>query len=166
VQRQAGTGNPILADSYAAGVYGSIVVTALVTALREQHASPGAGALSIGGTVAVFWLVHVWAQITGERIYEGATFSRTHTVEIARAEWPLVEAGVGPTAVLLVGWAGALSHRSALTAALAVCGVQLATWGFLVGRRAYHRWDYAVLSGLANFLLGVGLVALETSVLH
>ena len=39
--------------------------------------------------------------------------------------------------------------------------VQLAGWGFAVGRRASDRWGYATLSGLANFLLGVAVVGLE-----
>ena len=116
--------------------------------------------------MAVFWLVHTWSQITGQQIYQGARFARHLVLEIARAEWPLVEASFVPAIVLLFGWADLLTDRSALTGALVVCGVQLLTWSFVVGRRAYNRWYYAVLSALANGLLGLGLVALETRVLH
>ena len=157
---------PILADSFAAGVYGSIVVTALVAAMRDSHASSRGSALSVLATTSVFWLAHVWSQITGEQIYAGASFSRRRAVEIARAEWPLIEAGVGPTVVLLLGWAGVLSTRAASTGALAICGLQLATWGYLVGRRAYGRRRFAAVSALGTLLFGSLLVALEISVLH
>jgi hypothetical protein len=162
--RRAGT--PIMADSFAAGIYGSIVVAALVTALRDTHVSSIASAMSLLATVAVFWLAHVWSQITGQRIYEGTRFSPRLAAHIARAEWPLIEAGFGPAIVLLLGWAGVLSDRAALNGALAICAVQLAAWGYLVGRRAYKRWYYAALSAFVNFVLGLSLVALETSVLH
>ena len=81
----------------------------------------------------------------------------------------------------VVSWAGRLKQydeskrwqhdpyrldRTALTAALVVCGIQLVGWGFAVGRRADDRWYQAVLSALANGLLGFTLVALEVRVLH
>jgi hypothetical protein len=157
---------PIVADSFAAGVYGSIVAAALVGALRETHADAGEAMLSLLSTMAVFWLAHVWSQVTGERIHHGAPFAPRLVAGIARAEWPLVEAAFGPAIVLLLGWAGVLAQGTALTGALAVCGLQLLAWGFLVGRRAYDRPLYAALSAVANGLLGLLLVVLETAVLH
>jgi hypothetical protein len=116
--------------------------------------------------MGVFWLAHVWSQITGERIYHGRRFTSQLALAIARAEWPLVEAAFGPTVVLLLGWAGVFTDHVALTAALAICGVQLLGWGFVVGKRAYDRWYYAALSAVGNGLLGLTLVVLETIVLH
>jgi hypothetical protein len=157
---------PHLVDSFAAGVYGSIVAAALVGALREEGASATASVLSLMSTMGVFWLAHVWSQITGERIHHGRRFKRELVVELARAEWPLVEATFGPALILLFGSLGLVSDRAALTGALAICGVQLLAWGFVVGRRAYDQWYYAVLSALSNGVLGVVLVSLETIVLH
>jgi hypothetical protein len=116
--------------------------------------------------MAVFWLAHVWSQVTGEGIHHGRRFIPQLALEIARAEWPLVEAAFGPTVVLLLGSSGLLSDRSALTGALVICGLQLLGWGFIVGRRAYNHWYYAALSAVVNVALGLTLVALETIVLH
>ncbi|MCW2976270.1 MAG: putative integral rane protein [Actinomycetia bacterium] len=123
-------------------------------------------AVSLLSTMAVFWLAHVWSQITGERIYRGRRFTSELALAIARSEWPLVEAAFGPTVMLLLGWAGLFTDHVALTVALAICVVQLLGWGFVVGRRAYSRWYYGALSAVANGLLGFALVVLETNVLH
>jgi hypothetical protein len=114
----------------------------------------------------VFWLAHVWSQVTGERIYHGTRFAPQLALAIARSEWPLIEAALGPTLVLLLGWAGLVTDHAALNLALAICGLQLVGFGFIVGKRAYNRWYYAALSAVANGLLGLSLVALETIVLH
>ena len=164
--RQRHPGTAILAASFAAGVYGSIVAAALVAALRETGESATRSVLSLLSTMAVFWLAHVWSQITGERIHHGRRFRSHLAREIALAEWPLVEAAFGPALLLLLGAVGILTDRTALDGALAVCGLQLLGWGFLVGRRAYGRWYEAVLSGVANGLLGLVLVGLESAVLH
>ena len=116
--------------------------------------------------MGVFWLAHAWSQITGEEIHEGTRIAPHGVFHVARTEWPLIEASLGPTVVLLLGWAGLLSDRVALTGALVVCGLQLVIWGFVAGRRAYDRTLFAVLSGVVNGLLGLTLVVLETIVLH
>jgi hypothetical protein len=159
-------GAPFLADAYAAGVYGSIIATAFVAALREAHEPVIASAVSLLSTMAVFWLAHVWSEITGEQVYRGKRFMPQMALGIARAEWPLVEAAFGPLVVLLLGGLGLFGDETALTAALVISVLQLLAWGFVVGRRAYRRWFYATLSGLANGVLGLTLVALETIVLH
>ena len=157
---------PIVADSFAAAVYGSILATAFLTALREAHASSSESALSLLSTMGVFWLAHAWSQITGEQIQEGTRIAPHGVFHVARNEWPLIEASLGPTFVLLLGWAGFLTDRAALTGALVVCWLQLVIWGFIAGRRAYDRRLFAVLSGVVNGLLGLTLVVLETIVLH
>ena len=157
---------PILADAYAAAVYGSIVAAALLSAFRDVHEPAVETAYSLLTTVAVFWLAHVWSQITGQRIYDGTRFTPGRAWLIARTAWPLVASGAAPAVVLLIAAALGVSDRAASTCALALCWLQLAGWGFAVGRRAYGRWGYALLSGLANFLLGVAVVGLEALVLH
>jgi hypothetical protein len=116
--------------------------------------------------MAVFWLAHAWSAVLGERIQVGTGLGRRRVLEIARSEWPLVEAAFVPALVLGLGWAGLLSTRTAENLALAACLVQLGAWGFAVGRRAYHSWWAAGLAGLVDGLLGLGLVWLEITVVH
>jgi len=153
-------------DSFSAGVYGSIIATALVGALHEEHASPGKVALSLVSSMAVFFLAHTWSEITGERIYLGTRFSWRHAWEIALSEWPLVEATFGPLVPLLVGAAGGASAQTASTIALAVCVLQCLGWGLAVGARAYDRWWQIALSAATTSVLALAVVGLEVLVLH
>lgn len=154
------------ADFVAAAVYGSIVAAALIGAFRQEHASSEATALALLSTLLVFWAAHVWSAIVGERIALGIHFTFRHGAEIARAEWPLIEASFAPAAFLLLGWAGVFADRTAATAALAVCVLQLFAWGLVVGHRAYDRVWMVLASGAANALLGLVLIAREIAVVH
>jgi hypothetical protein len=157
---------PDRADFYAAAVYGSIVAAAAIGAFREERARPEDVALALLGTMVVFWIVHVWAEMQGERIHHSASFSIHQLLVIARAEWPLVEAGFGPTLFLFLGWAGVINETLAQDLALVACIVQLFAWGFFLGHRASRHWWSAVLSGTTNGLLGLLLVGLEITVVH
>jgi hypothetical protein len=155
------------ADHYAAAVYGSIVVAALIEAFRGEHAHAEATALAVISTMAVFWLAHVWSAVLGERIHRRERrlgFSRIR--QIARAEWPLVEASFAPVVVLILGWIGVLSDGTAEELALIVCIIQLFGWGLAVGLRAYDHWTGALLSAFGNGALGLMVVSLEVAVLH
>ena len=154
------------ADFYAAAVYGSILAASLIAVFREKHDSPETIAFALLGTMAVFWLAHAWSAILGERIHAGHGIGRYRALAIARSEWPLVEAAFAPAIVLLLGWTGLIADKTSETLALAACIVQLFAWGFAVGRTAYHAWWGAVLAGLGDGLLGLGLVWLEITVVH
>lgn len=154
------------ADFYAAAIYGSILAASLIAVFRQEHDSPKTIALTLLGTMTVFWLAHAWSAILGERIHVGHGIGRRRAIAIARSEWPLVESAFAPTIVLLLGWFGILGSKTAENLALAACIVQLFAWGFAVGQKAYHALGAAVLAGLADGLLGLGLVWLEITVVH
>jgi hypothetical protein len=157
---------PERADFYAAAVYGSIVAAAAIGAFRAENARPEDVALALLGTMVVFWIVHVWAEAQGERIHHRAAFSVHQLLRIARSEWPLVEAGFGPTVFLFLGWAGVIDEPLAQDLALVACIAQLFAWGFFLGHRSSEHWWSAVLSGVTNGLLGLLLVGLEITVVH
>jgi len=161
----AGT-TPDRATFYTAAVYGSILAASLIAVFRAEHDSPETSAFGLVGTMAVFWLAHAWSAILGARIDAGSGLGFRQALGIARGEWPLVEAAFVPAAILALGWTGVLSTKGAEDLALAACIVQLFAWGFAVGRRAYHSWWAAVLAGLGDGLLGLGLVWLEITVVH
>ena len=155
------------ADHYAAAVYGSIVAAALIEAFRGEHAHAETTALAVLSTMGVFFLAHVWSAIVGERLHRRERrLGWRRVVQIARAEWPLVEASFAPVFVLILGWAGVLSDNAAEELALIVCIVQLFGWGLAVGLRAYDHWVGALLSAFANGALGLMVVSLEVAVLH
>jgi hypothetical protein len=153
-------------DFYAAAIYGSILAAAFITVFRQEHASPQTVALSVVGTMAVFWLAHVWSAILGEQIQHRDAFSLRRFRSVARAEWPLMEASIAPVVALLLGWAGLMTESKAENLALAVCVVQLLAWGLYVGHRAYKQWWAVALSGFVNGMLGLLVVGLEIKVVH
>ncbi len=157
---------PERSDFYAAAIYGSIIAAAVIGAFRQEQAKPEDVALALLGTMTVFWLVHVWCEILGERIHERSPYSLHRVASIARSEWPLVEAGFVPTLFLMLGWAGVLKESIAEDLALVACILQLFAWGLFLGFRASERWWGAVLAGLTNGVLGVMLVMLEITVVH
>jgi hypothetical protein len=153
-------------DYYAAAIYGSILAAAFITVFRQEHAAPQTVALSVVGTMAVFWIAHVWSALLGEQIHHARRASFRHVKELARSEWPLLEASLAPVVALLLGWIGVIDESKAEDIALAVCVIQLFAWGLYVGRRAYDRWYAVLLSGLVNGLLGLAVVSLEITVVH
>ena len=151
---------------YAAAIYGSIVATSIVGALRVTHAPPSESTTALAATLVVLWLLHTWAAVSGERIHAGHRLSLRRVKKLAREEWPIVEAGIGPVIALALGWAGVLDEDLATRLAIGIGIVQLFAWGFVLGRRVYNGWFGALVSGVANGALGVVLVALEIAVSH
>lgn len=157
---------PSPARDYAAGIYGSIVATAIIGALRETNVTAGELTVDVLATMVVFWLAHTWAAVAGERIHERHRLSAARVRALGREEWPMVEAGFAPVLALALGWIGVLDDDNAATLALTIGVVQLFAWGLLLGRRVYDRWFGALLAGLANGALGLALVGLEITVSH
>ena len=56
--------------------------------------------------------------------------------DIARREWPLVEAAVVPTVLLALAWAGVWSRETGAALALGSAILQITGWGFVAGLRS------------------------------
>jgi hypothetical protein len=154
------------ATDYAGAIYGSIIATAFVGALRQAHVSARDMTIEVAASMVVFWLAHTWAAVAGERIHMGHRLAFGRVRALGRMEWPIVEAGFGPVVALSLGWIGVLSTDAAAGAAIAIGVVQLLAWGFVLGRRVYHTWVGAVVAGIGNGLVGLVLVVLEIAVAH
>ena len=53
---------------FAAAVYGSILAAAVVASLDVGDVAAPAMTVSLGGTMVVFWLAHVWADAVADRM--------------------------------------------------------------------------------------------------
>jgi hypothetical protein len=146
---------------YGAAVYGSVLATALLGAMREEHADARKLTLSLVGSMLVFWLAHAWSEIVGERVAAGRLFDPARIRQVARAEWPLVEAGAVPAAALALAWAGLWSRDLGVDLALAAAILQLVGWGAVAAHRTESRWPAAVLMGAVEGALGLAIVGLE-----
>jgi uncharacterized membrane protein len=149
---------------YGSAVYGSILVAALVGAMFEESADARSMALSLLGSILIFWIAHVWSAVIGERVAEGRRFRTAEIRSIAVREWPLVEAGLLPGLLLGIAWIGWSSRHAGVVLALVAAIVQLVAWGMFAGHRTETRWGRALLVGLVDGVLGVVIVALELAV--
>ena len=152
---------PTLATDYAGAIYGAIISTALIGALREAGLTSQEMALDVAATMLVFWIAHTWAAIAGERIHLGHGLLAHRMRALGREEWPIVEAGLVPVIPLVLGWIGVVDQDAATWLAIAVGIGQLFLWGFVLGRRIYHTWLGATLAALGDGGIGVVIVLLE-----
>lgn len=166
----AATGDPVSGPAvervanYAAAIYGSILVAALVSTLDEEDAAAGALAVAVLTTMVVFWLAHVWADVVAERLETGERISSADLRRLARRQWPMIEAAAAPVAALVLAWTGVLSLDLAVWLALGLSIVQLAAWGMVVGFRTSATLPLALLSGAVNATLGLLIVVLKALV--
>ena len=148
----------------AAGVYGSILVAALIAALSEEHASAGRLSTAVMATLVVFWAAHVWADALGEYAATGVRPNAARLAVLGSQQWPLLEAGLVPLVPLVLGWIGLISDESAITVSLALAAVQLFAWGYAAGRAGHGRRPAAIGSALITGSLGLILVVLKIAV--
>lgn len=157
----AAAGRGRRSTDYTSAIYGSIIVTALVVALGDHATSAASVAGSVLATVGVFYLAHVWAAVTSDRIASRSGFARASAIAHARAEWPMLEAATLPVVALLLAEVGVYSTKTGVTVATVIGVLHLAGWGVAVGRRSHEHWFAAIVSGLVNGAFGLAIVGLE-----
>jgi hypothetical protein len=148
---------------YAAAVYGSVLVTALVGAAFEAQFDARTMTLTLLTTTLVFWLAHVWSDVMGVRL--AGTVPRWNDVRrIAVSKWPVVEAGLVPDALLTLAWFGVCSRDSGAELAMLAAVLQLAGWGFAAGWRTQRRVAPAIVTGVVDCAFGLAIVGLEVAI--
>src|SRR5262245_37884696 len=157
---------PRAATDYAGAIYGSIIATALIGALREADVTSKELTLDVAATMLIFWIAHTWAAIAGERIHLGHGLLFHRVKALGREEWPIVEAGFLPLLPLVLGWIGVLEFDTATWLAIAIGIGQLVLWGFVLGWRVYHTRLGAILAALGDGAVGLAIVLLEVWAHH
>jgi hypothetical protein len=145
----------------AAAIYGGILVTALIAALSHAEHDALTLVLSVASTMGVFYLAHVWSALVGERISRPRQLSARHLAELAREEWPMLEAGALSLVLLLGAEVGVYSFDTGVDLAVWLGAINLFGWGLVLGRRNYDTWPEALGAAFVNGLFGVGIVVLE-----
>jgi hypothetical protein len=147
------------------GLYGTVLVLAVVIALSKGGRSPAS--LILGGiliTSLVFFIVHVYADTLASRV----RYPERGWIALARHhahhEAPILEAPVGPAIPLLLGWIGVLSRDAAAWGAIGMGLLGLFTWGLVLGRALAYGRGRSVMIGLLNVALGGAMVGLKVLV--
>ena len=151
---------------YGAAVYGSFLVASVVGTSYEAGDDARTITATLFASMAVFWLAHAWSEAVGHNVADGRRFKPGRIRDIARREWPLVEAAVVPTLLLALAWAGLWSRQTGAMLALVAAVLQITGWGFLAGLRSGANLLRAGLLGAVQGMLGVVLLALEWLIHH
>jgi hypothetical protein len=146
----------------AGAIYGQVLVTSFVAALSEAE-SIDAGEI-FGGllvTMLVFWLAHVYADAVAQRLEHKDPLTWREVWNIAKYEWPMLQAAVPALLALSLGWAGALPTLTAVRLAIGVGVVALLAWGFVIARVSGLSALATLGSVALNGAFGLGIVALK-----
>lgn len=155
----------VAAPPRAGGLYGTVLVLAVITALSKSGKAEAS--VLLGGVVVtslVFWIVHVYADTLASRVADPGRAWLDLARHHGREEMPILEAAIGPSIPLVLGTAGVLSRQAASWAAIGFGLAGLFGWGLLVARAlGRHGWQ-AVVVGLLNVALGGLMVGLKVLV--
>jgi hypothetical protein len=147
----------------AGAIYGLILATSVIAVSSEYDSgNAGATAVTVVVTATVFWLAHVYAGVLALGHRRRPTWAEARGV--LEREWPLVQAGILPTAILLAGPLGLLADPRAHDAAVAACLIELGATGFLAARVSGARGFAAVLSGAVALSFGLLVIVLKIAV--
>jgi hypothetical protein len=149
---------------FAPAVYGSLLVTTLVTVQWQGDAHPELIGLSLLISVAAFWLTHAWSEILAHRVH--GPIDVPTAVSIARSEATMLTSVIVPGIILALPRLAGVPVDVAIGAALLASLVQLFLWGLAVGRIAHgSRW-LALIVALIDCGIGVAVVILKFVVIH
>ncbi|MFJ6632185.1 hypothetical protein ACIQMR_12410 [Streptomyces sp. NPDC091376] len=143
-------------------IYATITLTAVVVALSEtDHPEHLESALTVAVTALGVWLATLVADEQSHRALtrRSATWAEIRTA--LHVSSPLLLTAVGPLVLIGVSALGALELETAL---LISAGVEVATlflWGWRTGLRMGNGPLSALISGLVDTVIGVGVVAVK-----
>jgi hypothetical protein len=154
--------------NYVGAVYGSLLAASVVVGTSPKDGAPSLFELVVllMATGIVFWLAHIYARLIGERVTTGTRVTQAESFRVARHEWPLVEAAIGPcvvaTAVTVLGGSAVTAAWSALLTAI----VSQVGWAVNATARAGASRGLILASGVINLALGLALVVLKAALTH
>jgi hypothetical protein len=169
---------------YAGAIYGSLLAAAVVVGASADGTPLEPMDLGVGvlGTGVIFWAAHVYARVVGERPRSNsrrpAGGSRPGTgvaepspdpvtarrvYDVARGEWPMVQAALPPSVVALAGGLVGVPAAVVTVTVLGIAVVSQVGWAMVAANAAgIRRWG-VVASGAGNLVLGLLIVVLEVT---
>ena len=149
----------------AGAIYGLILATSVIAVSREFQAdNAGITVVTVVVTATVFWLAHIYAETLALGLHGRHVPTWPEFRGIVDREWPLVQASILPTVVLLLGPLGVLDDDTAHDLAVSVCLIELGATGLLIARGAGARGLLAVVSGAVALSFGVVVIVLKIAV--
>ena len=145
------------------GVYGIVLVTALIAAEIDAETDFDV-ILFVLGTVAVFWLAHVYAAVVASRGRRPAPPLRAAVRDGIRHSSGMALAMLIPVLLLSLGAMQLVEEWTAYFLALASGVVILGVIGYANARRNGSSWPWRILGIVSTTLLGLLVIALSIAV--
>jgi hypothetical protein len=164
IGKRAGVSDAERRFDYAPAVYGSLLVTTLVTIQWHGEPNPELIALSLVIGVVAFWLTDAWSEIVAHRVY--GPIDRPAAFGILRCQATMLTSVIVPGVILSLPRLAGVPIDLAIGAALAVSLVQLFLWGLAVGLAAHGSRLLAFGVALVDLGIGVVVVILKVLAIH
>jgi len=152
-------------DNLAGAIYGTILVMSIIAAF-DFHEDLWRSLVILVSTSAVFWLAHVYADALALSMNELERFSPGEVRRVAGREWPLLQAAVVPSLILLVGALGLLGTMLTYRLAIGYGAAALVWWGLVFARKERLSRKVTAAVVVVNAAFGIFIVLLKELVQH
>ena len=143
-------------------LYGLIISGAVLATAGQALRLAWVGA-AVFGTLVIYWAAETYVHWMAARSVHGRDLTREERLRTVRDGWPLVTAGAIPVTVLFVEAGLGVENGLAIRVTLAVNAVLLFVVGWAMSRASGLRGVRLVLSAAASGVLGLGMIALKTT---
>ncbi|PZT73802.1 MULTISPECIES: hypothetical protein [unclassified Streptomyces] len=148
-------------------IYAAITMLAVVVGMAQNaHTRHRTAALYITGTAVGLWLATLVADTQAHRVIHRRMPVRRDLRHLAFVSSPLLSCAVGPLLMVALSAAGAVGLSTALWIAVGVDVCSLAGWGFAGGRRMGDGVLLSSVAGVANAVIGLGVVLVKVVTGH
>ncbi len=146
-------------------IYGTIAVGLVIAAEEPSKETYLRVLIAAAVAVVTYWLAHGYAAWVGERLRQGTDPDQGWSIRrlghALRDEWPIIEGGAIPLAVLLVAWAVGAPLATAITADLWAAAGALAAFELAGGLRQRLRPSHLLANAAFGLLLGAALFGVK-----
>lgn len=152
---------------YTGAVYGSMLAASVVATAGAVGDYPRLNlALMLIVTGLVFWAVHVYARVAGQRRTVGSAWSWREIRSVSVHEWSIVEAAFLPTVAVAISPLLGLDLTGTAWFALGIAVAQQVGWACLGAVRASLPRRQVALECVVNLVLGLILMAAKAAISH
>ncbi|RJL30101.1 hypothetical protein [Bailinhaonella thermotolerans] len=156
-----GTGEAPERTEFEGAVYGSLLAASVVagSAVDDRPLPAGDLVAVLISTGVVFWLAHLYAHVIS---HGPRPLSWRRLWAAGRREWPLAQAAFPPSVAAALASGLGASDAAASWIAMAVAIADQVSWSVAAAIRSRAGIGVVLLSGAANLILGLAIIALKT----
>ena len=149
-------------ERFAHGIYGLIIITAVLVAEAEHTVDPIDALVIVVGTGLVLLLAHTYVAVVAERTLLRHRLDNDERVEVLIDNLPVLIAVLGPSLLFIAAETGAIEIETAFRWAIGFTVLALYAIGVFESRRVGYTWARSLIMGLGGALIGAVIIAVES----